>query len=242
MICKLGSVVVFLSASSALFPVDAAIINLVPGASRTDDPVTNVADWTLDAGYVVDGTNDVIFEAGGDGTGVALVVIGSDLTVYQDRGDYQVASPLNDSMFSVNISEFAGSVISIRLDADLSTANDILTVTATDGSSTVTNAFTLPGNVANIAGANDTGFGMTAADLAGIDEDANLLQFNASSFKGTGSDILGPDSLAGNLYVNEDAPASIPAASSWGLTPVPEPSSMILIGIAGIFAGLRRKR
>jgi hypothetical protein len=37
---------------------------------------------------------------------------------------------------------------------------------------------------------------MTAADLAGIDEDANLLQFNASSFKGTGSDILGPDSLA----------------------------------------------
>ena len=57
--CKLGSVVVFLSASSALFPVDAAIINLVPGASRTDDPVTNVADWTLDAGYVVDGTNDV---------------------------------------------------------------------------------------------------------------------------------------------------------------------------------------
>ena len=80
-------------------------------------------------------------------------------------------------MFSVNISEFAGSVISIRLDADLSTANDILTVTATDGSSTVTNAFTLPGNVANIAGANDTGFGMTAADLAGIDEDANLLQF-----------------------------------------------------------------
>ena len=208
MTCKFGSVVVFLSASSALFPVDAAIINLVPGASRTDDPVTNVADWTLDAGYVVDGTNDVIFEAGGDGTGVALVVIGSDLTVYQDRGDYQVASPLNDSMFS----------------------------------STVTNAFTLPGNVANIAGANDTGFGMTAADLAGIDEDANLLQFNASSFKGTGSDILGPDSLAGNLYVNEDAPASIPAASSWGLTPVPEPSSMILIGIAGIFAGLRRKR
>ena len=239
---NLRSLLIFVSYSLALLPVSGAIINLVPGVSRTDDPVTNVADWTLDAGYVVDGTNDVIFEAGGDGTGVALVVIGSDLTVYQDRGDYLVSSPANDSMFSVNISEFAGSVISIRLDADLSTSTDILTVTATDGLSTVTNAFTLPGDVANIAGGNDTGFGVTAADLAGIDEDANLLQFNASSFKGTGSDILGPDSLAGNLYVNEDAPTSIPAASSWGLTPVPEPSSMILIGIAGIFAGLRRKR
>ena len=60
----LGFVLVFLSASSALLPVEGAIINLVPGASRTDDPVTNVADWTLDAGYAVDGTNDVIFEAG----------------------------------------------------------------------------------------------------------------------------------------------------------------------------------
>ena len=116
---------------------------------------------------MVDGTNDVIFEAGGDGTGVALVVIGSDLTVYQDRGDYLAASPADDSMFSVDISEFLGSVISIRLDADLSTPIDILTVTATDGSSTVTNAFTLPGDVVNIAGGNDTGFGMTA-DLAGL--------------------------------------------------------------------------
>ena len=237
-----GFVLVFLSASSALLPVGGAIINLVPGASRTDDPVTNVADWTLDAGYVVDGTNDVIFEAGGDGTGVALVVIGSDLTVYQDRGDYLAASPADDSMFSVDISEFLGSVISIRLDADLSTPIDILTVTATDGSSTVTNAFTLPGDVVNIAGGNDTGFGMTAADLAGIDEDAGLLQFNGASFKGTGTDILGAGSLAGSLYVNEAAPATIPATSSWGLTAIPETGSALLIGFAGILAGLRRRR
>jgi hypothetical protein len=242
MLRNLRSLLVFLSASSALLPVSGAIINLVPGVSRTDDPVTNVPDWTLDAGYVVDGTNDVIFEAGGDGTGVALVVIGSDLTVYQDRGDYLVSSPANDSMFSVNISEFAGSVISIRLDADLSTSTDILTLTATDGLSTVANAFTLPGDVANIAGGNDTGFGVTAADLAGIDEDADLLQFNGASFKGTGADILGADSLAGKLYVNESAPASIPAASSWGLTAVPESGSVLLIGLTGILAGLRRRR
>lgn len=228
--------------ASSLLPASAVVINLVPGAARTDDPVTGVADWTLDAGYVVDGTNDVIFEAGGDGTGVALVVIGTDLTVYQDRGDFNVSSPADDSMFSVDISSFAGSVISIRLDADLTTGTDTLTLEATDGTSTVSNPFVLPGDVTNIAGGNDTGFGLTAADLAGIDENADMLQFNGVSYKGTGADVLGADSLAGNLYVNEDAPASIPAPSSWGLTAVPEPGSTLLIGLAGLIAGLRRRR
>ncbi len=227
-------------AIASLAPAGAAVITLTAGEGRIDDPVTNVDDWTLDAGYVVSGSNAVIFEAGGDGTGVALVVIGSDLTVYQDRGDYQVASPADDSIFSIDISGFAGSVVSIRLDADLSTATDTLTLTATDGSSTVSDSFVLPGDVANIAGGNDTGFGLTAADLAGIDESTDMLQFNAASYKGTGADILRADSLAGILYVSEAAPASIPAPGSWGL--VPEPSSALLIAFAGVIGGLRRRR
>jgi hypothetical protein len=116
----------------------AAVINLTAGVARTDDPVTGVNDWTLDAGYLVSGSNGVIFEAGGD----------------------------------------------------------------------------------------DTGFGLTAADLAGLDESVDMAQFNNASFKPGGADILGSDSLAGNLYVSEAAPAAIPVPGSWGL--VPEPSSAIL--------------
>jgi len=204
----------------------AAVINLTAGVARTDDPVTGVNDWTLGAGYLVSGSNGVIFEAGGDGLGVALVVVGNNLTVYQDRDSYTVSSPLNDTRFSLDISTFAGSVISIRLDADLATAADTVTLTATDGTTTLTDLRILPNDLESIAGGNDTGFGLTAADLAGRDESVDMAQFNNASFKPGGADILGSDSLAGNLYVSEAAPAAIPVPGSWGL--VPEPSSAIL--------------
>jgi hypothetical protein len=226
---------------SSLAPAGAAVINLTAPSARTDDPVTNQTDWTLDAGYFVSGSDAVIFEAGGDGTGTALVVVGTTLHVYQDLGDFNTPSPTDDTSFSLDISAFAGSAISIRLDADLTTASDSLTLTATNGTATVSNSAILPVDVVSIAGGNDTGFGLTApGDIAGLDESAIFAPFNDASYKPGGANVLGPDFLEGTLYVNEAAPDPIPAPSSWGV--IPEPGSSTLILLAGLLGGVTRRR
>lgn len=242
----------FSALAAMLTSVPAAVITLTPGAARTDDPVTGVNDWTLDAGLVVTSLpaspNCIIFEAGGDGTGSALALVGSDLVYYYDIGDFLVSTPANDKFMTVDISAFAGSVISIRLDADLSTASDTITLTATDGSTTVTDSVTPDTNVFSIAGGNDTGFGVVAADLAGLDESAepgfpNMAQFqNASYFVG-GANAHGADALAGTLYTTlaDQPPGALPDPASWGLA-IPEPGSSVLVGSGLALMLLRRRR
>ncbi len=236
--------------AGALSTASAAVITLSPGP-RTDDPVTGVNDWTLDAGFVVDvvpaNPNRILFEAGGDGLGTALAFIGSELVVYQDSGDFVASSPGPDSFFTLDISSLAGSVISLRLDADLAGAADTLTLTATDGSITVTNFVTLPSDVGSIAGGNDTGFGVVAADLAGLDESVepgfpNMAQFQNASYMNSGANTLGADRLAGTLYTGADQPpATLPAPSSWGLV-VPEPGPAAFLSLAAGGMLLRRRR
>lgn len=236
-------------------PASAAVFTLTPGAERGDDPVTNIADWTLDAGLAIESIpaspNRIIFEAGGDGLGSALAWIGNELTYYFDVGDFNNSSPADDRFFSLDISPFAGSVISIRLTADLSTATDVITLSATDGNLTLSDAVTLPGNRTSVAGGNNTGFGVTSQDLAGLDESAepgfpDMAQFNAASYKivaGTpGANVLGADRLAGTLYTETDqAPAAIPAPSSWGIV-IPEPGTPVLLTAAALLLGMRRRR
>ena len=233
----------------ALVPASAAVITLTPGP-RTDDPVTGVNDWTLDVGLVVgalpSNPNRIIFEAGGDGLGSALALVGNSLVYYYDQGGYVASSPTGDGIMTLDISGFANSVISIRLDADISTATDVITLTATDGAVTLTNNFTLAANAAAIAGGNDTGFGVVAADLAGLDESIepgspDMAQFQNASYFNGGVNALAADSLAGTLYTEIDqSPAQLPAPSSGAL--VPEPSSALLLGTALMFGASRRRR
>ena len=231
----------------------AAVITLTPGAARTDDPVTNINDWTLDAGLAVDAVpaapNRVIFEAGGDGLGSALVWIGNELVYYYDRDAFNVSSPTNDRFMSLDISPFAGSVISVRLDADLSSASDVITLTATNGSLTLTDSINLPIDGTSAAGGNDTGFGLTApGDIAGLDESAeagfpNMAQFSSPAYKPNGANVLGADQLAGTLYttLDDQPPGTIPTPSSWGLV-IPEPGTGLLIALATTALAFRRRR
>ncbi|MDG2124180.1 MAG: PEP-CTERM sorting domain-containing protein [Verrucomicrobiales bacterium] len=238
-------------------PATAAVITLIPGVERTDDPVTGVNDWTLDAGLVIGSLpaspNRIIFEAGGDGLGSALALVGSELLYYYDIGDFQNSSPAGDAFFSLDISSLAGSVISLRLDADLSTASDTVSLTATNGSLTLNNSVAIPTDRTSIAGGNNTGFGLTAADLAGLDESAepgfpNMAQFNTTAYKSTvangpGANILGADQLAGTLYTTlaDQPPGSIPTPSSWGLV-IPEPGTGLLVAFATAALAFRRRR
>jgi len=237
----------FLAYSALSGLASAAVINLAPGP-RADDPVTGVNDWTLDAGLVRStlSTNRIIFEAGGDGTGSALASIGGELVFYQDQGDFAVSTPAVDGFMTLSLGTLTGSIISIRLDADLSGAADAVTLTATDGTNTVMNSLNLSSNVGSIAGGNDTGFGVVAADLAGLDESAepgspNMAQFQNASYFNGGANALGADDLAGTLYTSlaDQPPVALPTPSSWGL--VPEPSTVLML-IPALGLSLRRRR
>jgi len=231
--------------------VSAAVISPLATGSRTDDPVTGSNDWTLDAGLalgaITANPNRVIFEAGGDGTGSALALIGNDLVYYLDQGDYLASSPGPDFYTSLDISSLSGSVISIRLDVDLATANDSITLSATDGITLLSTILNPTSDISNAAGGNDTGFGVVAADLAGLDEAAepgfpDLAQFQNATYFTDGANALGPDALAGILYTSaaDIPPASLPDPSSWGL--IPEPHSGLLASLALIMAMSHRRR
>ena len=220
--------------------------------SRTDDAVTGVNAWTLDAGLVVSSLpanpNRIIFEAGGDGTGSALALIGSELLYYYDVGDFNASSPANDRFFSIDISAMANAVISIRLDANLSGATDTVSLTVTDGTTTLMGSATLPTDVSTAAGGNNTGFGVVAEDLAGLDESGeagfpNMAQFQNAAYFDGGANALGADQLAGTLCTTaaNQPPASIPAPASWGLA-VPEPGAIALLLPSLAITLLRRRR
>lgn len=232
-----------------------AVITLVPGVQRTDDPVTGVSDWTLDAGILLPvlpaATGRVIFEAGGDGLGTALALIGSDLVVYQDQGDFNASSPADDTFFSLDVGSLAGRVVSLRLDADLAGASDRLTLSVFDGAATLSADAVLPLDGTSIAGGNDTALGGVAGDTAGLDESVevgfpdfaqlNTAAYNVDAAQPIGENVLGVGLLAGTLYTAEDQPpADLPAPGSWGL--IPEPAASILIGLAGFALILRRRR
>lgn len=244
--------------ASALFAIPAhGAITAVSGGQNHPSLLQNQTDWTVDLGLVVpalpSGPGAVLFESGGDGTGIAAVIIGSDLVIYHDSGDFSVSTPAVDNKASYDISSFAGEVVSMRAVASLGTAADTieLSILGVSGGS-FNQTFSIAQDITNAAGGNRFGFGGVAQDLAGLDESAevgfpNMAAFNNAAFDvdldPVGANVLGADVLQGMIYTGADAaPGSIPAPGSWGLTAVPEPSTGLL-GLLG--AGLvffRRRR
>ena len=227
-----------------------SIIPLTGGDFITTDPLVGPNNWTLDLGYRVptlpDSVDRVLFESGGDGTGISLTLLGSNLTVYQDTGDFNVSTPAGDTFFSVDIASFASQTLSIRLVGD--TTLDTLQLDVYNGTTTLSSGVVGTTDLANSAGANDTGVGGLAADLAGLDESVEAgfpaissLFNNAHRVDlGTmGADVLLGDVLIGILYTDTNLPPSIPEPGSWGL--IPEPSSGGLFALGVLLLGWWRR-
>ena len=234
------------------YPAAHATIIPVAGGDDIGSPLVGPNLWTLDLGYALSGLPDtvdrVLFEAGGDGTGISLVLLGTELTVYQDQGDFLASSPVGDDFFSVDIAAFANQVVSIRLNADLTA--DTLSLSAFNGTTTLTSGIiNTTTDLVNSAGGNATGVGGFSADLGGLDESAeagfpDIASLFGAAYQVTapvGANVLGSDVLVGTLYTDADLPpAMIPDPSSWGL--IPEPSSAALLGVGVIMVSVLRRR
>ncbi|MGD1979925.1 MAG: hypothetical protein PVJ98_11060 [Akkermansiaceae bacterium] len=191
----------------------AATINL-SGGSEGGAVLQGLNRYVVDLGFLVPTTlpvttNLALFEAGGDGDGTAISLIGNSLNVYLDfNGSSNFA---DDTTFDLNISAYAGQVVSIRLQGDYSggAGSDTVRLDVTNGFTTLTsNTITLVSNHLQPAGGDGFGTGGRGGNSwAGISEDGaagapNMDQFNTTLYdiSDGGANVLGSDVIVGNLY------------------------------------------
>jgi len=200
------------SASAAVLALDGTV-------TTTETPLNNLETFTtdilidiLDLSSALD-ENFVIFESGGDGSGVAiwLDVEAEALVFYQDRGAFSSSTPANDTMFTLGISSFSDTQVVIRLEADYSEATNTAAITVTDGVTTLTTGTQiLSGSGSDGVGGNPTGLGTVAGDHAGQDE----LVANDSTFNLLDYAIPSGGSLMAVIYETDSMamppPSSIP--------------------------------
>jgi len=221
----------------------AAVVALDGAGTTNTDPLDGIPEFTTDIlitipalpGSAPTGTRFVIFESGGDGTGVALWldVDAEELVFYQDRGSGMMSTPANDTTFSLGISSLAGSEVVIRIQADYS-GTDTAEVIVTNGTTTLTSGVqALNGNEADGVGGGNTGLGVIAGAIAGTDENG----FTYTNYPSTAP-------LQANIYDTNSTtyppPISIPSPSDFVL--VPEPSTFILLLLGILFPSFIRKR
>ena len=233
-----------------------AAVTMVNGGENHPSLLQSQTDWTIDLGVALpvfpSSPGVVLFESGGDGTGVAAVIIASDLVVYQDNGDFNASSPDPDNFGTWDISAFSGQVVSMRAVGSLGTADDSIALTILGVGSTFNETLALKADIENSAGGNRFGFGGVAQDLAGLDESAEAGFPNMGLFQNAEYDVdmapfggsaLGADRIKGVVYTDGDAaPTAIPSPDSWGLDAVPEPGTGILSLLGAGFLFIRRKR
>ncbi|MEZ5324732.1 MAG: PEP-CTERM sorting domain-containing protein [Verrucomicrobiales bacterium] len=238
----------------SLLPAQAAV-TMVNGGENHPSLLQNQTDWTVDMGVALPvfpaSPGLVLMESGGDGTGVAAVLQGNDLVLYQDNGDFNVSTPDVDDYAVYDISSFSGQVVSMRLTGSFATATDTiaLSILGSDGT-TFAETLTMSADIVNAAGGNRFGLGGVAGDLAGVDESAEAGYPNTAAFNNAdydvdaapvGANVLGPDRIKGIVYTGTDAaPAALPAPTSWGV--VPEPSTGLLSLLGTCLLVFRRRR
>ena len=249
-----GAVVILAVSSSP-----AAIISLA-GGSEGGAVLQGEDRFVIDLGFVVPSslpvsTDLALFEAGGDGDGTAISVLGSSLNIYLDSGVSNIFA--DDTTIDLNLSAFAGQVVSIRLQGNYTGASagtDIVQLDVFDGTSTISSSsISLTTNYTQPAGGDGFGTGGRGggswpgiSEANGIGGTPNMSQFSTGyDLSDGGANILGSDVIVGTLYIgatDSDAALSsgIPDPSSWGL--VPEPSGIALLALGSLSALGRRRR
>lgn len=241
-----------------LLPAPAAIITLEGGVEGGTD-LQSQDRYVIDLGFRVPSLpaspDLALFEAGGDGDGTGIAVLGSSLHVYLDTRTSSIFA--EDTSFSVDLTPFAGQTVSIRLQGNYTgttAGSDTAQLDVFNGTDTLTsNLITLTSDHDQAAGGDGFGTGgrgqnswpgITEANGTGGTPD--MAQFSTGYDIGDGGpNVLGNDVLVGTLYTGATdsdgaLAAGIPDPASWNLIPEPSSGILALLG-TGLLVGSRRR-
>jgi len=235
----------------SLLPASGAVISLA-GGSEGGAVLQSQDRFVVDLGFLVPAlpvtTNLALFEAGGDGDGTAIALTGNSIQIYLDN---QSGGTI-DTNFGVNISSFAGQVVTIRLQGDYTGATgsaDSAQLDITNGTASLTSGLVALASNHTQAGGGDgygTG-GRGGGSWPGLSEDPTMAQFNVLAYdiSDNGINVVGSEELVGVLNTGASdsdtaLTSGIPAPSSWGIIPEPSSGLLALLG-AGLLASRQRR-
>ena len=203
--------------------------DLTPGKQlNPPSPLHGVSLWTLDLGYhfPVLPENEVLFETGGDGTGLSLSLIREELVLYLDCGAPKSDLPHDDAYAKISLRGLLPP-LTIRVGVDLrppTAKEDRLTLTVLSADGNLEEAFFHPvKNTQSASGDNALGLGHVASDIAGRSEAPNppfgVLKEFATPIYRQGKKMIPPSRIAGKLYTRDSSPPNqLQDPSLWKLS------------------------